>query len=88
MDQALKVLTASELGEAVELARKAQGLTQQELADRIGVGRMTLVRLENGAGVSIDTVTRALAECGQALAVVPKFAVVRIAETQPDNGAT
>lgn len=43
-----------------------------------GVGRMTISRLERGGPVSMGTAVRALAECGAALAVVPKFARIEV----------
>lgn len=45
-----------ELGEMIRIARRERGWTQNELANRIGVGRMTVVRMEKGtAEVSIGT---------------------------------
>ncbi len=38
-----------ELGELIACARKERRWTQEELARRIGVSRMTVVRLEKGA---------------------------------------
>jgi transcriptional regulator with XRE-family HTH domain len=74
---------AAELGAAVAQVRKQRGLTQANLAQRVGVGRMTIVRLERGEAVSSETMIAALSECGQALAIVPKFSRVRIEE--PDG---
>lgn len=64
------------------------GFTQQELADRLGVGRMTLSRLERGDSVAIETAMRALSECGYAIAVAPKFSrlVVRSRPQTPVTG--
>ncbi|CAN5384164.1 hypothetical protein BH10ACT9_BH10ACT9_59640 [soil metagenome] len=62
-----------ELGERIRDSRRKRGLNQDELADRIGVTRMTISRLERGESVSVDTAMRALSECGYALAVAPKF---------------
>lgn len=45
---------------------------------QLGVGRMTVARLESGANVSIDTAMRAVSELGFTLAAVPKFSRVRI----------
>lgn len=42
------VRTASDTGAAVLAARRAQGLTQAELAERAGVGRQWLVAIEKG----------------------------------------
>jgi transcriptional regulator with XRE-family HTH domain len=36
------------MGRRLQAARKARGLTQQEVADRIGVARTTLVAIEKG----------------------------------------
>jgi HTH-type transcriptional regulator/antitoxin HipB len=70
---ALLVYDTAEFGTHVRRARQAKGLRQEELADRIGVTRMTVSRLERGEPVSVDTALRALSECGYAIAVAPKF---------------
>ncbi|CAM3308845.1 helix-turn-helix transcriptional regulator [Tsukamurella hominis] len=70
---------AGALGQAVRSARLARQLQQADLAERLGVSRMTISRLERGGPVSVDTAVRALAECGAALAVVPKFARIEVA---------
>ena len=62
-----------DLGSSISQVRKQAGLTQAELADRLRVTRATIVRLEHGEAVSVETVMGALSECGYALAVVPKF---------------
>ncbi len=67
-----------ELGEHVRRARHARGFRQDELAERIGVTRMTISRLERGESVSVDIGLRALSECGIALALVPKFSRVTV----------
>jgi HTH-type transcriptional regulator/antitoxin HipB len=73
----------AELGEAIRRVRRERGLTQAELADRLGVGRMTISRLESGDSVSVETALRALAECGYAMAIAPKFSRLRV---NPENG--
>lgn len=70
--------TTEELGRAVRRLRTAQGLTQDELAERLGVARMTVSRLERGEPVHLRTALAALAECGHAVAVVPKFSHVTV----------
>lgn len=65
-----------ELGQHIRRARQDRGFNQDELADRIGVTRMTISRLERGESVSVDIALRALSECGIALALVPKFSRV------------
>jgi DNA-binding XRE family transcriptional regulator len=45
-----------ELGEMLGLARRERGWTQAELGDRVGIGRMTVVRMEKGRPeVSVGT---------------------------------
>lgn len=79
MDHAVPlVYTAAELGDHLRRARQDKGLHQSDLADRIGVTRMTISRLERGQSVSVDTALRALSECGAALTVVPKFSRVTV----------
>jgi HTH-type transcriptional regulator / antitoxin HipB len=67
------VYDTAELGMRVRRARQEKGLHQEELAERLGVTRMTVSRLERGQPVSVDTAIRALSECGYALVVAPKF---------------
>jgi HTH-type transcriptional regulator / antitoxin HipB len=69
-----------EFGERLRRARRARGFDQGELADRIGVSRMTISRLERGESVSVDIALRALSECGIALALVPKFSRVMVSD--------
>lgn len=50
-----------EVGGHVRAWRKLRGLTQNQLADRAGVDRKTLMRVERGdGGVSFETVLRVL----------------------------
>jgi len=52
--------TVSYLGGLIKIARKECGLSQQELADRIGSSRMTINKIENGnTQVAIGTVFEA-----------------------------
>ena len=47
------------LGEHLLTWRKLQGLTQQQVADRAGVSRGAVVRLEHGhSGVAVDVLMR------------------------------
>lgn len=75
---ALWVYDTIDLGARVRHARQDKGLRQDELAERLGVTRMTISRLENGQPVSVDTALKALSECGYALVVAPKFTRVTI----------
>ncbi|NBJ13768.1 helix-turn-helix transcriptional regulator [Microvirga arsenatis] len=53
------------LGQTVKLARLRRNLTQAELAERMGVSRLTVVALEKGnAGTSIGALLKALTVFG------------------------
>lgn len=45
---ASKPSRAPERGQHVAQARKRAGLTQQQLAERVGVGRVAIARIEGG----------------------------------------
>ena len=75
-----RAVNAEEFGQAVRQSRVARGFQQAELADRIGVTRMTVSRLERGGPVNIETALRALSECGYEVVVVPKFSRVRVSD--------
>lgn len=74
------VTDSKALGESLRNARRDRGLQQADVAERIMVSRMTISRMERGEPVAMDTVLRAMAECGVALVMVPKFARVRVSE--------
>lgn len=49
----------SELGQNVRRLRTQKGLTQRELAQQVGVHRVTITRIENGQeGADLDTLER------------------------------
>jgi transcriptional regulator with XRE-family HTH domain len=62
-----------ELGEQAKAARRAKGLTQQEVAERSGVSRARLDALENGrsSDVGFRNVVRILNALGLDLQIVP-----------------
>ncbi|MGW5385574.1 helix-turn-helix transcriptional regulator [Nocardia sp. NPDC003963] len=72
----VRAVTPAEFGRAVRRARERRGLHQADLAERLGVTRMTVSRLERGGAVSMGTAIRALSECGYEAVVVPKFSRV------------
>lgn len=83
MDPApVTVYDTVDLGRRIRDLRVGKGMRQDELADRIGVTRMTVSRLERGEAVSLDTALRALSECGHAVAVVPKFTRLAVLDAQ------
>jgi transcriptional regulator with XRE-family HTH domain len=59
---------AEKLGTLIRDARRAAGLTQGELARRLGTTQSAVARLERGrAQPRVDTVERALGACGRRL---------------------
>ncbi|WP_107654085.1 helix-turn-helix transcriptional regulator [Nocardia suismassiliense] len=73
-----RAVTSGEFGQAVRRAREQRGLNQADLAERLGVTRMTVSRLERGGAVNMETAIRALSECGYETVVVPKFRRVTV----------
>ncbi len=71
----------SRLGREVRAARKRRRLTQEALGDRVGVGRMTVSRLERGlgGGLSLDAWQRIAIALGTRLHV----SIPRDADEQP-----
>ena len=56
----------AKLGQDISLARRMRRITAEEFAQRMGVSRATLHRLENGdPGVSLNTLTMAMAALGR-----------------------
>src|SRR4051794_35620519 len=54
-----------EFGEHLQAWRKLRGLTQSQVADRAGISRLTLIRLERGDGAaSLDITFRVLLALG------------------------
>lgn len=59
------------LGEDISLARRARKMTAQDFADRIGISRATLHRLESGdPGIGVNTLAMALHALGRLDALI------------------
>jgi transcriptional regulator with XRE-family HTH domain len=54
----------AEIGRRLEGVRLAANVSQAQLAAEAGVSRRTITRLENGGGVSLDTVIRVMRALG------------------------
>lgn len=66
-------ISLTALGDQVRAARTRANLSQQDLALASGVGRTTILKLENGhQGVSIGAAQRVLNALRLALTAVPK----------------
>ncbi len=72
---------AADLGRAVKRLRAARGLTQDALAQWLGVSRQTVISLEQGGPVSVSAAMRALGIMGAKVVIAPKDAIV--GETDP-----
>ena len=72
--------TPKELGALVRAVRQTKGWQQADLAELTQVSRMTISRLERGEDVGVQTLMRALSECGYSVAVAPKFTRLQSAE--------
>ncbi|MFP5332825.1 MAG: helix-turn-helix transcriptional regulator [Acidimicrobiia bacterium] len=65
-------MTATELGQAIRRRRKSLHLTQQDLADLVGVNRRSISELERGTGgTSLRTVIAVCQALGMAVTVQP-----------------
>ncbi len=62
-----------DLGEAIRLARKNQGLRQVDVAQKASVRQALISDLENGATTAkLDTMIRVLAALDMDLSIVPR----------------
>ena len=67
-----KVDSAGDVGTLIRRQRRAEAMTQQQLADRVGTTRQWVIRLEQGRhGTAMNTVLIALEELG--LEMVARF---------------
>ncbi|MFW5967172.1 MAG: helix-turn-helix domain-containing protein [Persicimonas sp.] len=72
-EQRMQVDDAADIGKAVRSARKAQGLTQREFADVVGVGVRFLSELERGKSTAqVGLVLRVLAGTGYEVVLEPR----------------
>lgn len=61
------------LAQSLARLRKSQGLTHQQLAERAGVSRMTIQRMEAGEDVRLQTMLDALRVLNMDLLIVPEL---------------
>ncbi|MGN6316676.1 helix-turn-helix domain-containing protein [Trinickia sp.] len=64
------LLFAPDFGDAFRRERKAQGRTQQWVAEKAGVARFTITQLESGQNVGLHHVLAALTALGKGLSIV------------------
>lgn len=58
------------IGLMIRSERLRKGLTQEELGERIGVGKAQISKIESGKGLTIKTVTKVLDALGMSVSVV------------------
>lgn len=52
--------TKQNFGDWCKALRKRENLSQQRLAEELGVSRLTIAKLENGENVTLDTLLKVL----------------------------
>ena len=68
----MQIQKPSDLARIVKTQRQAQGLSQQAIADTVGITRQSLARIERGnGGASFDTVIRIFDTLGISLDATP-----------------
>ena len=67
------------IGEAIKETRKKQGMTQEELGERMGVKKSQVSRLESGKGITYSTIVRAFRALGAQTASLDLGSLGRVA---------
>lgn len=67
------------IGEAIREMRKRQGLTQEELGERMGVNKSQVSHLEKGKGITYSSIARAFRALGAQTASLDLGALGRVA---------
>lgn len=69
-----RVYDAADVGRAVRALRRRRGWTQTDLAEWVGVHRVTVGKLEQGGTVDLPLAIRALAVLGARMTISPRSA--------------
>ena len=64
MNEQFSVYDAADVGRAVRILRRRRGWSQSDLAEWLGVHRVTVSKLERGGTVDLPLVIRALSVLG------------------------
>lgn len=62
-------IRAYHIGEAIKAARKERNLTQDQLAELMGVKKAQVSRIERGMNPTLNTITRAFRALGMAVSL-------------------
>jgi len=65
-------IEAYHIGEALKKARLAQGLTQEEVGERMGLHRAQVCRMESGKSITFASMMRAFRAMGVEVSLVMK----------------
>lgn len=77
-----RIRGAAGFSRALAEARKDGGVTQEEMAARLGVSRLTVARLEGRPNTIVARVVRAFSVLGYDLVAVPRGATITV-DTAP-----
>jgi transcriptional regulator with XRE-family HTH domain len=75
-----RIRGAQGLGSALSAARRETGLTQDQLAGRLGADRTTLIGMEAGRNPALGRLVRAFSLLGYDLVAVPRTAEIIVRE--------
>ena len=64
-----EAVRAYHIGEAIKVARKERNLTQEQLAELMGVKKAQVSRIERGYNPTLNTITRAFSALGMAVSL-------------------
>lgn len=64
-----EAIQAYHVGEAIKAARKEKHLTQEQLAEMMGVKKAQVCRVERGQNSTLNTITRAFRALGVAVSL-------------------
>ena len=78
----IRVKGSSNLGLALEQARRETGLTQAELAERLDVTRSTVIDMEKGRPAALRRLVDGFSILGYDIVVVPRGARIEVADPQ------
>ncbi len=74
------IYSRESLGEFLQEARQERGISQKQMAEKLGFSPVTLSGLENGKNVSASKIELYLQRLGYRMVVVPKSATVEVHE--------
>ena len=77
--EVLKALDDYRIGEAIKAERRKQGLTQEQLGERMGVQKAQVSKIENGKSPTYSSILRAFKALGAKTASIDLGEMGRVA---------